>query len=80
MTFALRPGAVIGRDPANEIPLPADTGASRRHARIVQEALSFAVEDAGSTNGTFVNGQRVSRQALVPGDIVGVGSTQFRVE
>jgi pSer/pThr/pTyr-binding forkhead associated (FHA) protein len=49
-------------------------------ARIIQEALSFAIEDNGSTNGTFVNGQRVTRQALVPGDVVVIGQTQLRVE
>lgn len=78
--FALAAGAVIGRDPGADIALPHDTQASRRHARIVQEALSFAIEDAGSTNGTYVNGQRVTRQTLLPGDTVVVGSTSLRLE
>ncbi|MBC8140470.1 MAG: FHA domain-containing protein [Armatimonadetes bacterium] len=79
-SFAARSGAIIGRDPAAEIALPNDTSASRRHARIVQEALSLAIEDAGSTNGTFVNGQRITRQSLVPGDTVLVGGTSLRLE
>ncbi len=78
--FPARSGDVIGRDPAADIPIPNDTSASRRHARIMQEALSFAIEDAGSTNGTFVNGQRVTRQSLVPGDTVVVGGTSLRLE
>ncbi len=78
--FPARSGAIIGRDPGADIPLPQDTSASRRHARIVQEALSVAVEDAGSTNGTFVNGQRITRQSLVPGDTVVVGGTSLRLE
>ncbi len=79
-SFAARSGAVIGRDPQAEIALPNDTSASRRHARIVQEALSLAIEDTGSTNGTFVNGQRITRQSLVPGDTVLVGGTSLRLE
>ncbi len=79
-TFPLRAGAVIGRDPQADVPLPADTQASRRHARIVQEALSYAVEDVGSTNGTYVNGQRITRQTLLPGDTVVVGTSSLRLE
>ena len=79
-SFAARSGAIIGRDAAVEIALPNDASASRRHARIVQEALSLAIEDTGSTNGTFVNGQRITRQSLVPGDIVLVGTSELRLE
>ena len=80
MTFPVRPGARIGRDPNIESALPSDGNASRQHARIVQEALSFAIEDTGSTNGTYVNGQRVTRQTLLPGDTVVVGNTSLRLE
>jgi pSer/pThr/pTyr-binding forkhead associated (FHA) protein len=78
--FPARSGFIIGRDPGVEISIPQDTSASRRHARIVQEALSVAIEDAGSTNGTWVNGQRVTRQSLVPGDTVVIGGTSLRLE
>lgn len=78
--FMPSPGAVIGRDPASEIALPADSKTSRAHARLLREAQNYIIEDMGSTNGTFVNGQRVTRQALAPGDTVLVGSTALRIE
>ena len=80
MTFSLRPGAVIGRDPNVEIPIPNDAKASRTHARLVSDGIGFALEDAGSTNGTFVNGQRITRQSLVPGDTIVIGGTSLRLE
>ncbi len=80
--FALRPGATIGRDAQAGVPLPADSKASRLHARIVDwGGGGMAIEDAGSTNGTFVNGQRISApQSLLPGDTVLIGTTALRFE
>jgi len=52
-----------------------DVGISRRHARISRTGPStFTVEDTGSTNGVYVNGERVDRVELVPGDQVQIGS------
>lgn len=81
-SFPLRPGASIGRDTTADIALPADSKASRLHARIAADANggNIAIEDAGSTNGTFVNGQRITRQPLVSGDTVVIGTTTFRFE
>jgi len=53
---------------------------SRFHAKIVTDRGSFAVEDTGSTNGTFVNGERVGRRTLSAGDEIGVGDVVLRVE
>lgn len=78
--FSLTPDAVIGRDPAVPIPLPADTRASRRHARMVQGADGWELEDLGSTNGTFVNGQRIQRVRLAPGDTLLVGESALRFD
>jgi pSer/pThr/pTyr-binding forkhead associated (FHA) protein len=80
MAFAARPGAVIGRDTNVEISLSSDTKSSRNHARLIADAGGIVIEDMGSTNGTYVNGRRITRQALVPGDAVIVGGTQFRFE
>jgi pSer/pThr/pTyr-binding forkhead associated (FHA) protein len=78
--FSVTPGAVIGRDPAAEISLSSDSKASRTHARLVADGAGYAIEDAGSTNGTFVNGQRVTRQILAVGDTIIIGTTALRFE
>lgn len=77
-SFSLSPGALVGRDPSVAVALPADSKASRSHARFVQESGGWALEDLNSTNGTFVNGQRVTRVALAPGDTIVIGSSTLR--
>jgi pSer/pThr/pTyr-binding forkhead associated (FHA) protein len=84
-SFALVAGsvAVIGREASNPIPIPSDTKSSRSHAKIFSDANNnngFAIEDLGSTNGTFVNGQRITKTALSPGDTILIGTTAFRFE
>jgi hypothetical protein len=67
----------IGRGPDNELVL--DTKhVSRYHAVLLAGPTHTQIEDLNSTNGVFVNGKRVSRQALKDGDRVTVGRTQFR--
>lgn len=78
--FPLSGLAVIGREPTNPIPLDRDTTASRRHAQISDEGGVFRVQDLGSSNGTFVNGARVTETVLQPGDEVSIGGTRFRFE
>ena len=71
----------IGRGGQNEIPLDGDEFASAQHARFESKRDGLWVEDIGSTNGTFVNGARVTTpRRLTKGDIVRVGQTDFRVE
>ena len=65
----------IGRSVGNDLVL-ADPEISRRHTRIVRRADGFAVEDIGSTNGTFVNGQRINHLTLLQdGDAIDLGDT-----
>jgi hypothetical protein len=75
--FTIGGGLSVGRTEGNDIVL--DEGVvSGRHLRVVPPNT---IVDEGSTNGTLVNGRRVSgRVALQPGDVVQVGSTAFRFE
>jgi len=71
----------IGRGGQNEVPLEGDDFASAQHARFEPRRDGLWVEDIGSTNGTFVNGARVTTpRRLSKGDIVRVGQTDFRVD
>jgi pSer/pThr/pTyr-binding forkhead associated (FHA) protein len=74
---------VAGRDERVDIPLGADGYASGRHARFARGQSDDLVEDLHSTNGTFVNGERLTGvRPLRAGDVVTIGQTQleYRVE
>ena len=65
----------LGRDITNDIVIN-DREASRHHLRLVRSGGNVTIEDLGSTNGTFVNGKRVSGVTpLQNGDMVGLGET-----
>jgi hypothetical protein len=81
-TYPLSIGStVIGRGDQANLRLP-DVGISRRHARLDYDGAQVVLTDLGSTNGTMVNGQRVSAVALNPGDMIQLGTTTltFRVD
>jgi Protein of unknown function (DUF3662)/FHA domain len=63
---------VIGRGTEADIRLP-DTGVSRKHVDVVLDNGTAFAEDLGSTNGTLVNGRRITRQALSDGDVIRIG-------
>jgi pSer/pThr/pTyr-binding forkhead associated (FHA) protein len=70
----------IGRQAPGDGKLGNDIEISRRHARITKEADGrFVIEDLGSTNGTFVNGERVTSQALNAQDVIEMGDTRVLV-
>lgn len=73
-------GASIGREPARDVALTADAMVSRRHASIAPEGGGFVLRDDGSSNGTFVNGQRVQQHLLRPGDEIRIGASALRYE
>ena len=52
---------------------------SREHAEIVKEGGAFRVRDLKSTNGTYVNGERVARASLKDGDRLRVGAVELTV-
>lgn len=70
----------VGRE-TGPIPLAHDWMLSRRHARISPiGSAALEVVDLQSTNGTFVNGSRVTTATIKNGDVLKIGGTTFRVE
>jgi hypothetical protein len=76
---ALRDGLRIGRASDNDLVVE-DGRASRYHARLVAAEGALAIEDLGSSNGTFVDGRLVQRALLEPNLVVTVGDTHLRVQ
>ena len=81
-TFSLNSHPItIGRAANNDVAVADDEYASSRHARFEPRRDGVWVEDIGSTNGTFVNGIRLTRERkLTPGDVVRIGETDLRFE
>jgi pSer/pThr/pTyr-binding forkhead associated (FHA) protein len=80
-----RPDPVTGLLPEINLgPLDSQRSLSRRHAKIVNEGgLMFLREEVGTTNGTFINGERVATgeaRPLALGDTLRFGSVELRVE
>ncbi len=72
----------IGRDPRGEIVLAGGDAAvvSGRHAEVRRETSGFHIYDLGSMNGLYVNGEKLDSRALVPGDVLELGSGGPRFE
>jgi uncharacterized RDD family membrane protein YckC len=66
----------IGRDPSNDLVLP-DAMVSRRHAVIEYRGSQYYVRDCNSSNGSVVNGDRVSERNLRDGDLVAIGTARL---
>ena len=66
----------LGSVAGNTIVL-ADPAVSRKHVAIRRQNSDYEVADLGSTNGIYVNGHKVPKKALEPGDIVRVGNTEL---
>ena len=63
----------IGRDSTNAVAIN-DAEISRKHARMMFQGGTYGLEDLGSTNGSFVNGQRLAGPVVLkPGDVVSLG-------
>jgi len=77
-TIPLTDNLSLGRGPMNQVAF-ADPGISRHHAEIVLEDEGWKLRDAGSTNGTHVNGHRVTEQLLRVGDTIEMGSVVIKV-
>lgn len=68
----------IGRSPDNALVID-NPAVSHRHARVFHEEGRMMIEDFGSMNGTFVNGQRVKLMSLAKGDSVAIGKHTIQV-
>ncbi|MEM7200820.1 MAG: FHA domain-containing protein [Planctomycetota bacterium] len=77
----VRDGLVLGRIPPCDVVLQ-DSKASRKHARLHVSGDVVELEDLGSSNGTLLNGKRVRKRLLRPGDEIRIGTTsiEFRVD
>ena len=81
LTFRLLPGSLktMGRAPRADFVVDAAL-VSRVHCRFTLDATNaLEIEDLGSTNGTFLNGKKVTRAALTDGDKLTIGRVQFVV-
>ena len=80
LTFRILPGSLktMGRSPGAEFIVDAAM-VSRLHCRLTAGATELQVDDLASTNGTFVNGNRVTRASLKVGDRLGVGRVELVV-
>ena len=70
---------VVGRAPTSDVPL-VDPTISRRHARLECADGAVRVSDLESSNGTFVNGERVEHALATPGDTITFGKVTFRLD
>jgi pSer/pThr/pTyr-binding forkhead associated (FHA) protein len=79
-TYALKDEVTLGRAASCTVPLD-DGYASQLHARVFRRDADWLVEDLGSTNGTYVNGRKVTRaQPVRRGDRVKIGATVLEVD
>ena len=69
---------VIGREQASADLVLSDSNVSRRHAELARTDAGWTIADLGSTNGTRVNGQRVTSQVLRSGDVITLGLIELQ--
>jgi pSer/pThr/pTyr-binding forkhead associated (FHA) protein len=77
--YPIEPGLTLGREGHNQVPMPENRKSSRDHAKVWRESPGkYTVADLGSTNGTLVNDERVTRKPLRDGDVLRLGEQVFR--
>ncbi|CAN5291688.1 adenylate/guanylate cyclase domain-containing protein [soil metagenome] len=79
-SYDLRDGVplIVGRAPTCDLPV-FDPTISRRHAEIVAEGNELRIRDLGSSNGTFVNGEKVDQATAAAEDLVAFGKVPFKL-
>src|SRR5262249_54388941 len=74
-----KPETLIGRAESCDIGLFGDNAVEKTHARIVRQGGSYVVTDAGTPNGTYLNGERITGPTpLRSGDLIEVGAAALR--
>jgi ABC-type multidrug transport system ATPase subunit/pSer/pThr/pTyr-binding forkhead associated (FHA) protein len=79
LTFGNKPELIIGRAEQSDIRLDG-LQISNQHARLVKTASGVDIEDLNSTNGVYIEGNRISRQRVSPNDSIQIGSFLLRVD
>lgn len=79
LTFGDKQELIIGRSGASDIELDG-LQISNRHARLVRTSAGIGIEDLNSTNGVYINGNRVTRQIISPEDSVQIGSFVIKID
>jgi pSer/pThr/pTyr-binding forkhead associated (FHA) protein len=77
-TYPLSGTTVVGRSPECQLRLE-ESSLSRKHARLIPTDEGVVLEDLGSTNGSYLNGERVQRAVVKPGDEIGLDNLRFRL-
>ena len=79
VAFGEKSDLSIGRDDSNDISLDG-LQISKRHAKLIRSGADVMIDDLGSTNGVFINGNRVSRQVIRPEDSAQIGTFIIRAD
>ena len=74
------PSTIIGREEASADLVLSDSNVSRKHAELSRTEDGWVIADLGSTNGTRINGQRISSQGLNSGDTITLGLIELQFE
>lgn len=77
--YEVAQAAILGRLDTNDIPVK-DGKASREHAKIYKQGEQYAIVDLNSSNGTFVNGEKITKRILKNGDEIAIGTVRLVFE
>ncbi len=72
-----KPVTILGRSELVDLPVFGDPDISERHAQIVAQGQKYFIEDLGSYAGTYVNGQKITKEMLHDEDEIVIGKTRF---
>jgi len=80
-TYAIATAVTIGREPTSTVVIPDDAYVSGHHATVTRGADAILLDDAGSKNGTYLNGTRITNQRTVhTGDRIQIGATVLEAQ